>query len=182
IEEISQRHDIHVANVAHAGDGNLHPLIITEAGDEGAKARAQLAFDEILDEATALGGTGTGEPGGGLLKRAGMGKGRGEAGAGKARDGPVRGARGPGRVPRRVCGGTRDRCGPARCGTGCWAGRPADGRPVRSAAVGAGGATAGGGGTEAPRTGLAEVGSVDGAGRAGPGKRRIREHAPQETG
>ncbi|MGX1799976.1 FAD-linked oxidase C-terminal domain-containing protein, partial [Streptomyces albidoflavus] len=79
IEEISQRHDIHVANVAHAGDGNLHPLIITKAGDEAAKARAQLVFDEILDEAIALGGTVTGEHGVGLLKMAGMDKELGEA-------------------------------------------------------------------------------------------------------
>jgi glycolate oxidase len=72
VEEISARHDVLIANIAHAGDGNLHPLIITEPGDEAARARAQLAFEEILDAAIGLGGTVTGEHGVGLLKMAGL--------------------------------------------------------------------------------------------------------------
>ncbi|MEU9359323.1 FAD-linked oxidase C-terminal domain-containing protein [Streptomyces sp. NPDC048301] len=72
IEEIAARHDVLIANIAHAGDGNLHPLIITEPGDDAARARAQLAFEEILDAAIALGGTVTGEHGVGLLKMGGM--------------------------------------------------------------------------------------------------------------
>ncbi|HVL85707.1 MAG TPA: FAD-linked oxidase C-terminal domain-containing protein [Pseudonocardia sp.] len=71
VEEISARHDTLIANVAHAGDGNLHPLIIASPGD-GGRARAQAAFDEIVDVAIDLGGTVTGEHGVGLLKRAGM--------------------------------------------------------------------------------------------------------------
>ena len=72
VEAISARHDTLIANIAHAGDGNLHPLIITPPGDEAAKIRAQAAFDEIVDAAIDLGGTVTGEHGVGLLKRAGM--------------------------------------------------------------------------------------------------------------
>ena len=72
VEEIAARHDILVANIAHAGDGNLHPLIITQPGDDAARARAQLAFEEILDAAIELGGTVTGEHGVGVLKMRGM--------------------------------------------------------------------------------------------------------------
>ncbi|MFD7497429.1 FAD-binding oxidoreductase, partial [Streptomyces sp. NPDC059832] len=79
IEKTAARHDILVANIAHAGDGNLHPLIITTPGDEAARARAQLAFEEILDDAIALGGTVTGEHGVGLLKMRGMDKELGSA-------------------------------------------------------------------------------------------------------
>jgi glycolate oxidase len=72
IEEIAQRHQIFIANVAHAGDGNLHPLIITPLGDDAARKRSQAAFEEIVDAAIDLGGTVTGEHGVGLLKRRGM--------------------------------------------------------------------------------------------------------------
>jgi glycolate oxidase len=72
VEEIAARHDVLIANVAHAGDGNLHPLMLTPHGDEAAKARAQAAFDDIVAAALALGGTVTGEHGVGLLKLAGM--------------------------------------------------------------------------------------------------------------
>jgi glycolate oxidase len=72
IAAIAARHDVHIATVAHAGDGNLHPLIITPPGDVAARMAAQAAFEELLDEAIALGGTVTGEHGVGLLKRDGM--------------------------------------------------------------------------------------------------------------
>ncbi|MGW8376710.1 FAD-linked oxidase C-terminal domain-containing protein [Streptomyces sp. ODS28] len=72
VEEIAAAHDVLIANIAHAADGNLHPLLITPPGDEAARARAQLAFEEILDAAIALGGTVTGEHGVGMLKRRGM--------------------------------------------------------------------------------------------------------------
>ena len=84
VEAISARHDTLIATVAHAGDGNLHPLIITPHGDEAAKLRAQAAFDDIVDAALELGGTVTGEHGVGLLKRAGMRRELGPAGAGHA--------------------------------------------------------------------------------------------------
>ena len=47
IEEVAVRHDVHIANLAHAGDGNLHPLLITPPGDDAARTRAQAAFEEI---------------------------------------------------------------------------------------------------------------------------------------
>jgi glycolate oxidase len=72
IERIAQRHRITIANVAHAGDGNLHPLLLTDPGDEAARGRAQAAFDDIVADALDLGGTVTGEHGVGLLKRAGL--------------------------------------------------------------------------------------------------------------
>ncbi len=72
VEEIAARHDVLIANIAHAGDGNLHPLLLTPHGDEPAKLRAQAAFDEIVAAALALGGTVTGEHGVGLLKLPGM--------------------------------------------------------------------------------------------------------------
>ncbi len=72
VAKIGARHGVQIATIAHAGDGNLHPLIITPAGDDAARAAAQAAFDELLAEAIAVGGTVTGEHGVGLLKRDGM--------------------------------------------------------------------------------------------------------------
>ncbi|AEA27160.1 FAD-binding oxidoreductase [Pseudonocardia benzenivorans] len=72
VQDIGARHDTFIANVAHAGDGNLHPLIIVEQGDDEARRRAQAAFEEIIDAAIARGGTVSGEHGVGLLKRGGM--------------------------------------------------------------------------------------------------------------
>ncbi|SEQ38512.1 FAD-binding oxidoreductase [Microlunatus flavus] len=72
IEEVAARHDVRIANLAHAGDGNLHPLLVTPPGDDAARARAQAAFEEIHAAAIALGGTVTGEHGVGLLKRGGL--------------------------------------------------------------------------------------------------------------
>ncbi len=71
IEEIGARHDTTIATVAHAGDGNLHPLLLTPHGDDAARVRAQAAFEDIVNAAIDLGGTVTGEHGVGLLKRAG---------------------------------------------------------------------------------------------------------------
>lgn len=72
IEAAAARNDVRIANLAHAGDGNLHPLISTPAGDEATRARAQVAFVEIMRDAVALGGTVSGEHGVGLLKREGL--------------------------------------------------------------------------------------------------------------
>jgi len=72
IEAIGARHGVQIASIAHAGDGNLHPLFVTSPDDEAARIAAQEAFEEILDAAIALGGTVTGEHGVGLLKRDGM--------------------------------------------------------------------------------------------------------------
>jgi glycolate oxidase len=70
IEAIAAQRDITIAVVAHAGDGNTHPLVVYDAGDEAATERAGLAFGEVMDLAISLGGTITGEHGVGRLKRA----------------------------------------------------------------------------------------------------------------
>lgn len=72
IEAIGRRHDVTIANIAHAGDGNLHPLLIVPAGDDAARLRAQAAFADIIAAALDRGGTVTGEHGVGLLKMPGL--------------------------------------------------------------------------------------------------------------
>ncbi|HYU04113.1 MAG TPA: FAD-linked oxidase C-terminal domain-containing protein [Jatrophihabitantaceae bacterium] len=70
VERIAARHDVLIAVVAHAGDGNTHPLIVYDASDADQSARAQVAFGEIMELAISLGGTITGEHGVGRLKKA----------------------------------------------------------------------------------------------------------------
>jgi glycolate oxidase len=70
IAEISAALDVIVAVVAHAGDGNTHPLIVHDPTDADQTARANVAFGEIMSLAIALGGTITGEHGVGRLKKA----------------------------------------------------------------------------------------------------------------
>jgi len=72
IEAIGAAHDVRIANIAHAGDGNLHPLLSTPPGDDAARDRALAAFHEIIAAALEMGGTVTGEHGVGLLKRDGL--------------------------------------------------------------------------------------------------------------
>jgi len=74
IEKAAQAHDTLIANIAHAGDGNLHPLLICPPGDDAARERAKAAFDMIIADALDLGGTVTGEHGVGLLKLDGLGR------------------------------------------------------------------------------------------------------------
>jgi glycolate oxidase len=69
IEEISRRREVMVAVMAHAGDGNTHPLVVFDPTDDGQRERAHLAYGEIIDLAVSLGGTITGEHGVGRLKR-----------------------------------------------------------------------------------------------------------------
>jgi glycolate oxidase len=68
IQQTADAAGVVIANIAHAGDGNLHPLIIAPEGDDEAKARAKEAFDRIVADCLSLGGTVTGEHGVGLLK------------------------------------------------------------------------------------------------------------------
>ncbi len=72
IDAAARRHDVVIANVAHIGDGNLHPLLVTPPGDDTARKAAQAAFEDIISDALDLGGTVTGEHGVGLLKQAGL--------------------------------------------------------------------------------------------------------------
>ena len=69
IEAIAAKHDVEIPVVAHAGDGNTHPIVVYPPGDAAAAARAALAFDEVMSLAIRLGGTITGEHGVGRLKR-----------------------------------------------------------------------------------------------------------------
>jgi glycolate oxidase len=71
---IAERHDVRICTFGHAGDGNLHPTLVTPRGDADAAARALVAFDAIMDVALALGGTITGEHGVGSLKREALGR------------------------------------------------------------------------------------------------------------
>jgi glycolate oxidase len=69
VEKIAERHGLLISVIAHAGDGNTHPLIVYDATDAEMTRRAQTAFGEIMDLAVGLGGTITGEHGVGRLKR-----------------------------------------------------------------------------------------------------------------
>lgn len=67
--EIADRHRLKLANVFHAGDGNLHPNICFDKRDPDELARVLQAGDEILAACTAVGGVITGEHGVGIEKR-----------------------------------------------------------------------------------------------------------------
>ncbi|MFF4415125.1 FAD-linked oxidase C-terminal domain-containing protein [Streptosporangium sp. NPDC001559] len=68
IDRISREHGIRVANVFHAGDGNLHPLVLFDDGEPGAAERAELVSGRILDLCVEHGGSITGEHGVGVDK------------------------------------------------------------------------------------------------------------------
>jgi glycolate oxidase len=68
VVEIARQHDIRVANVFHAGDGNLHPLIPYDAGVPGEAARVLRASEEMLAACVAAGGSISGEHGIGFEK------------------------------------------------------------------------------------------------------------------
>jgi glycolate oxidase len=69
ISEICRSHNLRVANIFHAGDGNLHPLIMYNANDQDEKMRAERCGEEILELCVDLGGCLTGEHGVGIEKR-----------------------------------------------------------------------------------------------------------------
>lgn len=69
VEKIAANRDVLISVIAHAGDGNTHPLIVFDPADADMAERAQTAFGEIMDLAVSLGGTITGEHGVGRLKR-----------------------------------------------------------------------------------------------------------------
>lgn len=68
IARLSQRYGLAVANVFHAGDGNLHPLILFDASDPDQRQRAEAFGGAILEHCVAVGGAITGEHGVGLEK------------------------------------------------------------------------------------------------------------------
>lgn len=69
IAGISRELGVTIAVVAHAGDGNTHPLIVSDAHDADVTARAEQAFGEVIELALSMGGTITGEHGIGRLKK-----------------------------------------------------------------------------------------------------------------
>jgi glycolate oxidase len=66
---LSKKYDLRVANVFHAGDGNLHPLILFDANEEGELDRAEKFGADILRLCVKVGGVLTGEHGVGVEKR-----------------------------------------------------------------------------------------------------------------
>jgi glycolate oxidase len=68
IIEICEQNRVEVAVLAHAGDGNLHPLILCDARDKDEMERVEKAMDEIVDYALSVGGTLSGEHGIGITK------------------------------------------------------------------------------------------------------------------
>jgi glycolate oxidase len=73
IEQAAARHDVYIATVAHAGDGNLHPVFVFDRGLAEVPPAVWSAADEIFRAALELGGTLTGEHGVGLIKRRWLG-------------------------------------------------------------------------------------------------------------
>jgi len=69
IARIAAERDLMISVIAHAGDGNTHPLIVYDPADAAMEQRAHVAFGEIMNLAVGLGGTITGEHGVGRLKR-----------------------------------------------------------------------------------------------------------------
>ncbi|HWB35384.1 MAG TPA: FAD-linked oxidase C-terminal domain-containing protein [Rugosimonospora sp.] len=74
IGELSAEYGLRVANVFHAGDGNLHPLVLFDAGVPGQAGQAEALAGEILRMCLAAGGSITGEHGVGLDKRGYLGE------------------------------------------------------------------------------------------------------------
>jgi glycolate oxidase len=68
IRKIAEKHALQIATFGHAGDGNLHPTILTDERDLDEMKRVHLAVDEIFQVAISLGGTLSGEHGIGIAK------------------------------------------------------------------------------------------------------------------
>ncbi len=68
ILEVAEAYRLQIGVLAHAGDGNLHPLIMTDKRDKEEMARVDKALEEIYEAAIAMGGTLSGEHGIGIAK------------------------------------------------------------------------------------------------------------------
>jgi len=68
IQQMEVKYQLRCANVFHAGDGNLHPLILFDANDPDQLHRCELFGADILETSVAMGGTVTGEHGVGVEK------------------------------------------------------------------------------------------------------------------
>ncbi|MBO46654.1 MAG: FAD-binding oxidoreductase [Planctomycetes bacterium] len=69
IKKVGVKNGVRIANVFHAGDGNLHPLIMYDGREKGALERAEAAAGEILKTCAEMGGSITGEHGVGMEKK-----------------------------------------------------------------------------------------------------------------
>ncbi len=69
IVDIGERHNVALPTIGHAGDGNMHPLLVFDGNDPDETSRVKKAFAEIVRLAISLGGTIAGEHGVGTLKR-----------------------------------------------------------------------------------------------------------------
>jgi glycolate oxidase len=69
IEQVGQKYELRIGNIFHAGDGNLHPLLLFDARDKDQSQRVGKAAAEILSKCVEMGGSLTGEHGVGIEKR-----------------------------------------------------------------------------------------------------------------
>ncbi len=74
IAEVAERHNVRISNIFHAGDGNLHPIILFNSHLPGELDRAKAAGEEILNYCISVGGSITGEHGVGMEKNELMGR------------------------------------------------------------------------------------------------------------
>ena len=68
IQAIGSQYDLPIGIFGHAGDGNLHPTILTDKRNKSEWARVEAAIEAIFDKALAMGGTLSGEHGTGIAK------------------------------------------------------------------------------------------------------------------
>jgi len=68
-KEVAKKYNVEMCVLGHAGDGNLHPSVLTDITNEEHYSRATKAMDEIIEEAVNLGGVLSGEHGIGLEKQ-----------------------------------------------------------------------------------------------------------------
>ena len=69
IGEVAKKYGLTISNIFHAGDGNMHPIILFNPRKEGDMERARAAGDDILSYCIEAGGSITGEHGVGMDKR-----------------------------------------------------------------------------------------------------------------
>ncbi len=74
IAEVAERHSLRISNIFHAGDGNLHPIILFNSHVPGELGRAKAAGEDILNYCISVGGSITGEHGVGMEKNELMGR------------------------------------------------------------------------------------------------------------
>ena len=69
VSDLSERYGIVIANVFHAGDGNLHPCMLFDEREQGISDKVMAAASELMEYCAAVGGTLSGEHGIGLEKK-----------------------------------------------------------------------------------------------------------------